>query len=378
MTRTLLPLVLIALAFDAGAVPVRRTVVLTVGERITYEASAPISIVSLQPGAQPQAKPVVRYQPEQYGRTIGITGLVQGEAVLLVQDTAEQLADVVHVVVASATLQAAYRRTVEQWRASSNDDIEVHAAPPLVVIAGTAYSARTLERCAAAESAKSPVVCAMRLAPVVSVVGSGCAEPRASLELVPPSAEGGRWNCTIRIADVPVLAVTADDVTRILNVAGNAVRQLNRALLEWRKNAASGTRFPTTFTSAMSGDGYELSVQWSARQGRRGERLTTLRSSEFVLGSASGDPSRALAWEVALLTDVFRLYTLGRAPATAVSRGEGGLEQFYRTALRLAGGSFEDWNCAAPFARSFVSLRWSTGAVPLQTLATRIPDDFRQ
>ena len=43
MTRTLLPLVLIALAFDAGALPVRRTVVLTVGEGITYEASAPIS-----------------------------------------------------------------------------------------------------------------------------------------------------------------------------------------------------------------------------------------------------------------------------------------------------------------------------------------------
>lgn len=378
MTRTLLPLVLIALALDAWGAPVRRTVVLTLGERIVYEASAPISIVSLRGGAQPQTKPVVRYQPEQYGRNVVITGLVQGEAMLLVQDTAEHLSDLVHVVVAPKAFQAAYRQTVEQWRASSNDDIEVHAAPPLVVIAGTAYSAGTLERCAAAESPKSPVVCAVRLAPVVSVIGSGCAEPRANLDLVPPAAEGGRWSSTIRIADVPVFAISGDGATRTLNVAGSAVRTLNRALVEWRKNAQSGLGFPTTFTSAMSGDGYELSVQWSVKQGRRGERLAALRASEFTLAGASGDPSRALAWQVALLTDVFRLYTLGRAPANIVSRGQDSLEQFYRTALRLAGGSFDDWKCAAPLARSFVSLRWSTGAVPLQTLATRIPDEFQQ
>lgn len=377
MIRTLLSFLVLTLALDAAAAPLRRTIVLGRGDRLVYETSAPISIVSLRNAGPAPKRPLIRYEPEQYAQTITITGLAEGEVTLLVQDTTERLVEIVRVLVAPPAFQKIYRQTDAEWRSLAQEGVTVLAAPPRVVIGGTVFSPRAIERCVAAEAAQPAVVCAARLAPAALALGSECIPARASLELAPvaPGDDNSRWSGVVRISDVPVLALETENLQHLLDVAGTATRNLNGALAEWRDNATRGRRFPVTFSSRVSGDGYEIAGQWTAAQGSRGRPLLKLSTGDWPL-NVSTDPSRALEWEVALLTDVFRLYTLGRSPVMTSPRRDSPLGRLYTTAVKLAGGNVSDWNCATSLTRGYVSLRWSTGTDPLQTLATAVPDDF--
>jgi hypothetical protein len=356
--RGSLVLLIVVCAVSADAAPLNRTVVLGRGERMVYQTSAPIAVVSLQRSGVRTTRPVVAFAPQQYQRTMTIAGVNEGEATLLVEDTAEKVAEVVRVIVVPKAFRAVYERTADEWAASGGRREDVIPAPPVIVIVGTAFSERIVERCEREQQVRSPVVCAARLAGASSVVGNDCAKARASLEIVPvPTAEteSGRWNAVVRIAEVPVLTLSGNDFALLLRLAAGSVRTLNRALDEWRINADAGRQFPATFNTRQSGDEYEIAVQWTSRQGTRGAPL---------------------AWEVALLTDIFRLYTLARAPQRTHAGGDTVLDQLYRNALKL-GGNLTDWNCASSLARGYVSLRWSTGADPFETLSTRVPDGFR-
>lgn len=379
MRRFLVFLVLIG-ALSADAVPLSRTVVLGRGERMVYQTAAPITIVSLQHSGSPGSRPIVAFAPQQYGRTITIAGMNEGEATLLVEDTAETLAEVVRVIVVPKSFRTVYDRTVEEWTAFGGHGADVLAAPPVIVIGGTVFSQRIEDLCERQQSARPSIVCAARLAGVSSVVGNDCAKARANLDLYSTASTaetgGGRWTAVVRIADVPVLTLSGDNFARLLRLAAGSVRSLNRALDEWRQNASAGRQFPATFGTRQSGDEYEIDAQWTSRQGTRGEPLVRFRASDLPLAANSGEMARALAWEVALLTDVFRLYTLARAPMRTRSERDTALDLLYRNALKL-GGSLADRNCTSSLARSYVSLCWSTGIEPFETLSTRVPEGFR-
>jgi hypothetical protein len=367
-------------AISAEAAPLNRTVVLGRGERMVYQTATPIAIVSLQHSGSPSRRPIVAFAPQQYGRTITIAGVNEGEATLLVEDTAETLAEVVRVIVAPKSFRTLYDRTVEEWTASGGRAADVIAAPPVIVISGIVFSSRVVELCDRAQNVHPSIVCATRLAGVSSVVGDDCAKARANLDIVatPSTVETGdrRWTAVVRIADVPVLTLSGDDFARLSRLAAGSVRTLNRALDEWRRNAAARRQFPATFSTRQTGDEYEIDAQWTSRQGTRGEPLVRFRAGELPLAASSGGMARALAWEVTLLTDVFRLYTLARAPMRTGSEHDTALDLLYKNALKL-GGSLTDWNCNSSLARSYVSLRWSTGIEPFETLSTSVPEGFR-
>jgi hypothetical protein len=170
--------------------------------------------------------------------------------------------------------------------------------------------------------------------------------------------------------------LSGDNFARLLSLTAGSVRSLNRALDEWRSNATAGRQFPATFSTRQSGDEYEIDAQWTSGQGTRGEPLARFRAGDLPLAASSGEMPRALAWEVALLTDVFRLYTLARAPMRTRSERDTALDLLYKNALKL-GGNIADRNCTSSLARSYVSLRWSTGIEPFETLSTRVPEGFR-
>jgi hypothetical protein len=52
------------------------------------------------------------------------------------------------------------------------------------------------------------------------------------------------------------------------------------------------------------------------------------------------------------------------------------LDLLYKNALKL-GSSLADRNGTSSLARSYVSLCWSTGIEPFETLSTRVPEGFR-
>lgn len=366
----------------AGAT-ISNTVVLSRGERILYRTAAPIAIVSLQGGAKPKTAPF-RFEPEQYAQTIGITGLREGEATLLVEDTTERVGETVRVVVVPKNLETAFRLVSEQFASGTGGigTADVLIAPPNVVIAGTAFSLAEMGRCVDAEKSPS-VICAARLASVAAVVGQDpIPQARASVrvELQPSAgtAAPAEWRTTVRIGDVPVVALQSGDFTSSVARSATAVRALNRALAGWTKNAEAGLSFPATFAVQNNAGRYEFGIQWNQTQGARGENFLAIGSSELVASEVGADSGRILDWHLAVLTDAFRLYTLARPPLHTAGRSENGLQRLYSNALKVGNGDLTRTTCAQALARSFVSLQWSGGNDPLAALLTRIPDDFQR
>lgn len=376
----------VSLAVIAPAVAgptISNIAVLSRGERIVYRTAAPIAIVSLQGGASAKSAPF-RFEPEQYAQTIAITGLREGEATLLVEDTTERVGETVRVVVVPKNLATAYRQVSEQFAAGTGgiEPADVLIAPPDVVITGTAFSLPEIRRCMDAEKVPS-VICAARLASVAAVVGQDpIPEARASVRVERQSSAGAAaptdWRTTVRIGDVPVVSFQSGDFTSVVARSASAARTLNRALTGWAKNAELGRPFPATFAVQINAGRYRLGIQWNQTQGVRGEDFLDISSSELPASEVGADSGRILDWHLAVLTDTFRLYTMARPPLRTAGRRENGLQRIYSNALKVANGDLTRTNCTQALARSFVSLQWSGGADPLATLLTRIPDDFQR
>jgi hypothetical protein len=362
---------------------ISNTVVLSRGERIAYRTAAPIAIVSLQGGAKPKSAPF-RFEPEQYAQTIGITGLREGEATLLVEDTTEHVGEMVRVVVVPKNLETAYHQVSEQFAAGTGGigPPDVLIAPPNVVITGTAFSLAEMGRCVDAEKSPS-VICAARLASVAAVVGqNSIPQARASVSVERQSSTSPstptEWRTILRIGDVPVVALQSGNFTSSVARSATAAHTLNRALAGWAKNAESNLTFPATFAVQNIAGRYEFGIQWNQTQGARGENFLDIQSSELLASEVGADSGRILDWHLAVFTDAFRLYTLARPPLRTAGRSENGLQRLYSTALKVGNGDLTRTNCAQALARSFVSLQWSGGSDPLATLLTRIPDDFQR
>jgi hypothetical protein len=338
LLRTIVPLALVAPALAAA--PLASTVVLGKGERVTFRTAAPIAIVTVQGGVPPRNVPF-KFQPEQYQQTIAITGLREGEATLLVEDTTEKIGETVRVIVAPKALEDAYHETAGQFET-------VQIAPPHVVIGGTLYSAAEMSRCAMAETAT--VICAARMASVAAVVGQDPIPVRASADVQGTTA-------VLRIGDVPVVSMQSTDVNSLAGRTATAASVLNKAIAGWTRNADSGMPFPATFNAHQSGGRYQLTIEWNQMQGSRGETFLDVAPAEL---GASADA--IVGWDLAVMTDAFRLYTLVRPPLRATP-----LQTLYNNALKLA-GELTRANVAQALARGFVSLQWSTGADPFATL----------
>lgn len=375
-------------AFSADAATYSRVVVAR-GEQYLHKTAAPIATVSFPAAAQASMSKVVRFAEDQYGHNIALQGLAPGEATLLVESTAEQIAEVVHVVVVDKKVAAAFRQVADNIEAMRLSHAEVHLTPRVVLISGTVYSSAQHERCRSlAKQRNNPkvarVICGTRLNSTNSVVFSGApVDPYASVAFSRKVGAGPAdavWTAEFRIGDVPAFVASSRNYAELVERVGSAVDRFNAAAAEWRNAARrSGLQYPFSARSLILPTGYSIALQWSPRQGTRGEQLIAFSADELrdPTARAQTSPDRLIEWWAAVTQDAARLYLAGSRPMKTGGADASPLMKLYRNALRLDAAPFEAANITPRLGRSYTALRWSAGRDPFAELLTAVPADFQ-
>jgi hypothetical protein len=393
-SRLALCLTLFLLALDADGAVTRRNVILGVGEEVVHMTGVSIATVTTPPGTASEA---VRFAAEQYGNAVRLRGIKKGDAKLLVESTAARIEEVVHVTVMEKGAAERARQIVTTFaNAEGIGRDSVHVASDIVMISGTAFSPADHARCRNAESTaskKSPVtvVCAARMNSAAFVVDGGTdyvpiasvamrEETTAASGEVPAGSEGAsRWVAELRFGDVPFAELASNDHSALLRKSGAVVAKLRKASEEWKKAADTQNRiYPVLVHSRRTTSGYELAMQWRLDQGTRGDSIAEFSFDDLqhAVNTAGTAPDRVVEWWAGLLQDAFRLYHLGGLPLrTGASPA---LTSIYRSALSLENTPLGRSNAALRVARSFTATRWSSGADPLERLATAVPASFEQ
>lgn len=366
-----------------------------VGEQTVVTTASSIATVTTPPGSVG----VVSFAPEQYGNTISIGALKKGEAKLLVESTQSRISEIISVVVVDKTVAARYR-----FVAGSLAGIEglqpgdLTTGDNAVIVGGTVYSARDLQRCraidtsAAKASPKTPVTfCVARLSsalpavnlqapyePATSVTFTEAPLPAAS-GAIEGSEGGSSWSAIIRLGDVPVLELASANRAELFVRAARLAAQMNRLAAAWRVAAEKRAPYPVTFVYYGTATGYDLTAQWKFDQGTRGETLVKLTPDDLLQATmrSGGGTERMIQWWAALMQDAFRMYYIAALPSRTSVGAAPLLKETYLHAVSLNGGPLNRTNAAIAVARAVAAARWSRGHDPFDGILTSIPAEFQ-
>jgi hypothetical protein len=396
MMRTI-PLVAVALfgAISIHAAPMRRSVVMGLGETTVVTTKSSIATVTTPPGSPA----VVAWTPEQYGNNISLKALKKGEVKLLVESTESRITEIVNVIVADKKVADRYR-----FIAGSLAGIEglqpsdITLGDNAVVVGGTVYSLKDLQRCRAIDtstakaSAKVPAtLCVARLSSAVPAVRQELGYmPAASVSFAEtplPAAAGSTegaegnstWSATIRVGDVPVMELSSANRADLFVRAARLAAKVNLLAAEWSTAAQKGTPYPTTFNYYGTATGYDLTAQWKYTQGTRGESLIRLTPDDLLQATmrSGGGVERMIQWWAALMQDAFRMYYMAALPAKSSVGTDPLLRKTYQHAVTLTGTQLDRATSATAIARAIAAERWSEGHDPFEGLLTTIPAEFQ-
>ena len=391
MRRLLVSIALLMFASTLAAKPLRRSVVLAVGEQQVYTSGATIATVTTPAGISAS---VVTYAPEQYGNNITLRATRKGETKLLIESTESKIAEVLRVIVGDKVTVDRYRFVtgslagVEGLSAS-----DVHLAGNSVVITGTVFSPNDLQRCRALETSapkNAPTRCVAALSDAVPAVSETLGYDAAANLIVEeqplPAPAGGmegsegdsQWRATLRLGDVPILTMQSANRSDMVMRAAQFASKLNQISSDWKIAADQARQYPATFSVKAIPNGYNIVGQWKFDQGTKGEPLIALHPDELQAATmqSGGGVERLVQWWAALLQDSFRMYNMASLPALSASAANSPLRATYEHAVALHKGQLDRTSAAPSIARAVAAQRWSSGLDPFASLLTSIPSDF--
>jgi hypothetical protein len=398
-------LLLFLMLFVAVPLPaqqvVRNTIVLAAGETVVYTSASQIATLATPAGTNTGAGEVIRYQFDQYDTNIAIRGTKPGEVKLLIEGTTQRITEVVNVVVLEPAVADRYRFAVSSIAGIEGlSPASVHVGGRQVAVVGTVYSVADLNRCIALEgqyvetgSKKKkaepvpPVSCLVDLSPAAPAVFPQqgyvphvnvrltelIGDPNAAV--VEARERQTPWAAEVRLAQVPVLTLSSANRADLVARVSDFSRRLERAIAEWKKQAAANRIYPATFQVRPAAGAYELGMTWKYEQGRFGEALIRLTPEELQGASmrSGGGAERLVQWWAALLQDAFRLYFMSLRPA----HGAAPLNDLYQNAVKLAPGAFDRASAPVAAARAHFAMRAASGKDPFEELLVRPPAEFQ-